>query len=129
MDSINHVELVSPILSASHSYLHTLVLTFPAQTVAASQVQPVLLALLRSIFFHRTLEPVEPQSYEVFDVQVPCISAPDLEKELAGKVEEFVKDFVEDGRGATAGDVSYVFCFTQNGAYATDCSCLPPETA
>ncbi|WWD19482.1 hypothetical protein CI109_103942 [Kwoniella shandongensis] len=85
MDSVNHIEL----------------------TIHPSQVRPILRALLFAIFFHRTLDAVEPETLELLDSHIACAPNPTVEREVNAKIEEFAKEFLETG--AERGELAVVF--------------------
>lgn len=82
----------------------------------------MLRALLLSVFFQRTLENVVPETLDVFDTHVAVVSgagfgtggaaagpgakATDIEREIADKVDGFVRSFVDTGK--EGGEVSSV---------------------
>lgn len=83
MDAVNHIQLVSVPSPCSHPStpvvsLHQprTSLTTPIQTLVSSQVKPILRALLYAIFFHRTLDNIEPETYEIGEAHVVSAALP-----------------------------------------------------
>ncbi|WVQ82136.1 hypothetical protein IAT38_004264 [Cryptococcus sp. DSM 104549] len=73
MDLVNHLEL----------------------TVHPSQVRPVLRALLRAIFFHRTLDAIEPETLELLESHISCGTSSSIQREINGKIEDFSREFLD----------------------------------
>ncbi|EIW71825.1 hypothetical protein TREMEDRAFT_73413 [Tremella mesenterica DSM 1558] len=63
-------------------------------TVTPSQLKPTLRALLHAIFFHRLLDNVQPETFEILDVHVPSVPNPILEKDINTKVDQFYEETV-----------------------------------
>lgn len=76
-------------------------------TVQPGQLRSSLRAVLHAIFFHRTLDNVEPETYDFLDYHVA--SAPDaaLERDINAKVDEFHRETVQ--RYMTSGQIAVVF--------------------
>ncbi|WWD03481.1 hypothetical protein V865_001533 [Kwoniella europaea PYCC6329] len=86
MDTVNHIEL----------------------TIHPSQVRPTLRALLYSIFFHRNLDAIEPEDFELLDSHIAISSNHTIEREVNVKIEEFAREYLEDPR-KTHGEIAVVF--------------------
>ncbi|OCF39615.1 hypothetical protein I317_06580 [Kwoniella heveanensis CBS 569] len=85
MDTVNHLEL------SAHP----------------SQVRSVLRAVLCAIFFQRTLDIVEPQTFELLDCHITNAPSSAIERDINAKIDEFVREFVEDGK--ISGEIAVVF--------------------
>lgn len=74
------------------------------QKLPSTQVKAVLRAILYSIFFHRTLETIEPETYELLDTHIAFIPNETIDKIIRNKVDEFGREVLE--RGLSKGEVS-----------------------
>lgn len=73
MDTVNHINLVStyPLLRPGERKTRDIAQCLQGlQTLHPSQVKPVLRALLHAIFFHRTLDNIEPETYEIAESHI-----------------------------------------------------------
>ncbi|WVR07811.1 hypothetical protein IAU60_004854 [Kwoniella sp. DSM 27419] len=85
MDAVNHIEL----------------------TVHPSQVRSTLRSLLLAIYFHRLLDAAEPETLELLDAHIAYAPNAAIEREINGKIEDFAKEYLEQGR--TTGEIALVF--------------------
>ncbi|WRT70373.1 uncharacterized protein IL334_007371 [Kwoniella shivajii] len=85
LDTVNHLEL----------------------TIHPSQVRPTIRALLYAIFFHRNIDAIEPDDFELLDSHIATSSNPSIEREVNCKIEEFAKEYLENGR--SSGEIAVVF--------------------
>ncbi|ORX40731.1 hypothetical protein BD324DRAFT_17534 [Kockovaella imperatae] len=85
MDVLNHIELTIPV----------------------TQVRPTLRALLNAIFFHRTLDVFEPETWDIGECHIPSVPSSTIEKTVASKIEEFTREYVDTR--APSGEIAVVF--------------------
>ncbi|WVO23076.1 uncharacterized protein IAS62_004421 [Cryptococcus decagattii] len=85
MESVNHIQL----------------------TIHPSQVRPILRALLLAIFFHRTLDAMEPETLELLESHISCVPNSIVSREISNKIEEFALQYLEGGQDH--GELAVVF--------------------
>ncbi|GFZ48554.1 hypothetical protein JCM24511_06302 [Saitozyma sp. JCM 24511] len=85
MDALNHIHL----------------------TVPPQQVKHVLRALLYAIFFHRLMDNVEPETWDILETHVACAPTQAIEKEVSSKIDEFSREYLDTG--AERGEIAVVF--------------------
>ncbi|WVQ74967.1 hypothetical protein IAR50_004575 [Cryptococcus sp. DSM 104548] len=85
MDQVNHIQL----------------------TVHPSQVRAVLRGLLLAIFFHRNLDAMEAETFELLDSYISCSTTPSMQKDISNSIEEFAIRYVEGGE--SQGEMALVF--------------------
>ncbi|KAL1409981.1 hypothetical protein Q8F55_003981 [Vanrija albida] len=95
--------------------------------VERSQAKPVLSALLHAVFFHRLLDAVEPETIETNETHVACGGSGAVEREVAARVDEFGRAFVE--AGSDSGEIGIVFLQRKNrkGWFAVTEALVPWE--
>nr|ODN89024.1 hypothetical protein L203_02431 [Cryptococcus depauperatus CBS 7841] len=76
-------------------------------TIHPSQLRPILRALLFAIFFHRTLDAVEPETLELLESHISCAPNPSIQHEVNDKIEEFVQHYVDNENDC--GEIAVVF--------------------
>ncbi|RSH87775.1 uncharacterized protein EHS24_000291 [Apiotrichum porosum] len=90
----------------------------------------VLRALLHAIYFHRTLDNVDPETVDILETHVAVASGRDmraLERDINTKVDEFQQTFVD--AGADSGEIAVVFLQRKNrkGWFAVTEALVPWE--
>lgn len=85
MEAVNHIQL----------------------TIHPSQVRPILRALLLAIFFHRTLDAMEPETLELLESHISCAPNSIISREISNKIEEFARQYLEGDQGY--GEMAVVF--------------------
>ncbi|KAL7418317.1 hypothetical protein Q5752_006775 [Cryptotrichosporon argae] len=77
-----------------------------------AQAKDVVRALLHAVLFHRVIDTVEPETEEVFDVDIAYIPTKEIERDISAKVDEFAQAFIETG--ACVGELAVVFLQRKN---------------
>ncbi|RSH91705.1 hypothetical protein EHS25_009074 [Saitozyma podzolica] len=85
MDALNHIHL----------------------TVPPQQVKHVLRALLYAIFFHRLMDNVEPETWDILETHVACAPTQAIERDVSSKIDEFSREYLDTG--AERGEIAVVF--------------------
>ncbi|WWC91558.1 uncharacterized protein L201_006504 [Kwoniella dendrophila CBS 6074] len=86
LDTVNHIQL----------------------TIPPSQVRPTLRAILHAIFFHRNLDVIEPDDFELLDSHIAVAPNSIIDREINEKIEEFAKEYLDNGQ-KSFGEIAVVF--------------------